>query len=578
MKLKKVRIKNFKSIKDIEFEFPESGIIVLVGENNSGKSNIIRSIDAICGEGWYGREKLEDRDYYLRDTTNQIRVDLYFDDNKSFCFQPSPKDWGVAYYKNWEQTTKMPFGQSIKDDFPCTYLGADRTLDKHLSFYDWTLIGRIRKAFHKRVSDDSKKELEEKFEEIIQSFSKVPGFDQFRNDFSNYYNELAPYSKSKLKIDFKPFSPANYFKTLQIIASEPSLGNKPIDLDELGEGARNLVLLSLLRSYAKNFKGTNELSGILALEEPELFLHPHARRHLFYILHEIAKNGVQVIISTHSSSFIDTEYFDEIGRVVKITNAQGYDETNIIMTSKAALVKKCHDTGVPILKADENSIVEFYKTTSNIRLNEGFFAKCLILVEGETEELALPEFLNNRGINCDALGISIISVNGKNQIPKYWRLYSTFNIPIIVIIDNDNTPDKAKSNTNISNCFGIAIDKILNFEGTNIALESMVDKTPLLILKNDFEICLKEEIGEELYSQYQQEAKQIIKPIGNQQKGVIARYIVRKVIENTPEYTPSFIETLIGLLAEYIPGAEEVLNEEKVVEEPLTETNDDLPF
>ena len=291
MKLKKVRIQNFKSIRDIEFDFPDSGIIVLVGENNSGKSNIIRAIDAICGEGWYGRDKLEDRDYYLRDTRRQIRVDLYFDDNRSFCFRPSPTDWGVAYYKNWEQTSKMPYGQSVKDDFPCTYLGADRTLDKHLSFYDWTLIGRIRKAFHKRVTGTLKKELEEGFEKIIESFSKVHGFDEFRNDFSSFYNELSPYSKSKLKIDFKPFTPANYFKTLQIIASEPSLGNTPIDLDELGEGARNLILLSLLRSYAKNFKGSSEVAGILALKNPNYFYTPTPGGTCFIFFMKLQKMG-----------------------------------------------------------------------------------------------------------------------------------------------------------------------------------------------------------------------------------------------------------------------------------------------
>lgn len=50
MLLKKVSIKNFKSIKYIEFDFPESIILVLVSENNAGKSNIIRAIDVICDQ------------------------------------------------------------------------------------------------------------------------------------------------------------------------------------------------------------------------------------------------------------------------------------------------------------------------------------------------------------------------------------------------------------------------------------------------------------------------------------------------------------------------------------------------
>ena len=159
MLLKKISIKNFKSIKDIEFEFPESNILILVGENNAGKSNIIRAIDIICGESWFGKEKLEDHDFYLRNRENDIEINLYFTNGKSVNFQPANTKWGVNYYNNWDQSSKAHYTSQIKEDFPSTYLGADRTFDKHLSFYDWTLIGRIRKAFHKRIGEELKIEI-----------------------------------------------------------------------------------------------------------------------------------------------------------------------------------------------------------------------------------------------------------------------------------------------------------------------------------------------------------------------------------------------------------------------------------
>src|SRR5690554_4269812 len=135
MKLSKIQISNFKSIKELTIEFPESGILVLVGENNAGKSNIIRAIDAICGDSWYGREKLEDHDYYLRNKGNQIQINLFFDNGKFVNFRPTPNDWGIKYFLDWSGRNKVPFGSpSIKEDFPSTYLGADRTFDKHLSF------------------------------------------------------------------------------------------------------------------------------------------------------------------------------------------------------------------------------------------------------------------------------------------------------------------------------------------------------------------------------------------------------------------------------------------------------------
>lgn len=435
MKLSKVSIHNYRSIKDVEFEFPASGILVLVGENNAGKSNIIRAIDLICGESWIGKEKLEDHDFYQRNKVNDIKINLFFDNGRSVQFSPDMNRWGLNYCSDWGQTSKMPFGNSIKDDYPSTYLGADRTLDKHLSFYDWTLIGRIRKAFHKNVTNGVKANLDSKFAELIEIFDEVPGFKNFKDDFTENYKKLLPSFRTNLEVDFQPFTPSNYFKTMQIMGIDPQFPNKPLDLSELGEGSRNLILIALLKSFAKTFKNTGgALNGILALEEPELFLHPQARRHLFKELRELAEEGMQIIISTHSGSFIDTEFFDEIGRVVKVDDIEeeGKLHTQLITCSREKLREHCIATGVPTSKVTIASLTEYYKTTSNHQLNEGFFARHLVLVEGETEEMALPELLSVYGIDCDSAGISIIGVNGKNQIPKYWRLYSQFGIPITV--------------------------------------------------------------------------------------------------------------------------------------------------
>lgn len=546
MKLKKVSIRNFKSIKNIEFQFPESGILVLVGENNAGKSNIIRAIDLICGESWIGKEKLEDHDYYLRDKSKEMSIDLFFDLGQSVHFSPDNGKWGISCFDDWSQQRRN-YNLQIKEAFPSTYLGADRTLDKHLSFYDWTLIGRIRKAFHKNVSEDTRRRLDVKFAELVEIFDTVPGFKTFKDDFSSNYKSLLPAFKTDLQVDFQPFTPSNYFKTMQILGIDPQFSDKPLDLSELGEGARNLILIALLKSFAKNFKNQgDELNGILALEEPELFLHPQARRHLYKELRELTDSGMQVIISTHSDSFIDTEFFDEIGRVVKVDDDENENKlhTNLITCSKEKLRQHCIETGVSEAKVSHESLKEYYKTSSNYRLNEGFFARCLILVEGETEEMALPELLAENDIICDSMGISIIAVNGKNQIPKYWRLYSQFAIPIVVVLDNDNDNGKQRSNQNIATCFGLELNDILDdVEGTKVVTSVSSPQTKLLILEKDFESAFNDELDSYragLYSELETEAKTLIKPIGNQQKGTIARYIVRKS-RNYPDF-----QSLIG--------------------------------
>jgi len=49
MYLSKVFIKNYRSIKELEVSF-KKGKNVIVGRNNSGKSNIVKAIDIVLGE------------------------------------------------------------------------------------------------------------------------------------------------------------------------------------------------------------------------------------------------------------------------------------------------------------------------------------------------------------------------------------------------------------------------------------------------------------------------------------------------------------------------------------------------
>ena len=146
--------------------------------------------------------------------------------------------------------------------------------------------------------------------------------------------------------------------------------------------------------------------------------------------------------------------------------------------------------------------------------------------------MALPELLQENGIDCDSLGISIIGVNGKNQIPKYWRLYSQFGIPIIVVIDNDNSEGKQSSNKNIASCFNVDVkDFTENVEIVKVIQSNTEAGTRLIVLEKDFETSFEKElekISPGSFKTFEAEAKDLIKPIGKQQKGVIARYTVRK--------------------------------------------------
>lgn len=579
MKISEIYIKNFRSIKEETIVFPDSGILALVGANNAGKSNILKAINNILGDTWFGKDKAEISDYYNKDSTNSIKIKITFDNNRFVELDFSNGGKWASYYDENGRTIYSSNG-NVKDDFPCTFLPAERSLEKNLQFRSYELMGKIAKSFNEKAQS-KKAAIEAKFGEVMELLNEVEGFTNFKNDFINYFNSMQADTPYKLKVDFKAFSPLNYFKTINILANDSSINNEfDIDIDELGEGNKSLLLFALLRSYAKNFK--QDATGILAVEEPEIYLHPQARRHLFEMLFEIVKDSnIQIIYTTHSPDFLATERFDSIGLVSK-SPTHG---TQVKTLSKENLVDFSKLTGVPEDKTTLDNISEFYATTSNYRLNEGFFSKRLFLVEGETEELCLPILFKHFGINTDSSGISFVAVNGKNQIPKYWRLFNSFGIKTEIIIDNDDDTDgnKRSSNNNIASCFNTSVNEILNIEDNantkvlQCAKDGSFDQR-IFIFKTDFETAFKEDFEkycnessiENKYTELSDEALNLIKPVKKSQKGQIARYIVNHILSEYPDYNPCFIKVVIDTLG--------LTSEVPILEITNDEITDDLPF
>lgn len=575
MKIKEISIKNFRSIKEEKILFPESWILTLVGANNAGKSNILRAFDNILWDSWFSWERVEMNDYWMRNSENKIVIKISFSESNA----EAKIDFSISPWSKYTENTRkvrlddVKSYRKAKDVFPCTYLPANRDLSKNLQFRSYELMWKIAKAFNDRIQTTTKDALKTKFNEIMALLDSVDWFSGFKSDFTKYFNDLQSDSPYKLKVDFKAFSPLNYFKTINILANDSSV-NSEFDIDpvELWEGNKSLMLFALIRSYAKNFK--QEATGLLAIEEPEIYLHPQARRHLYKIFKEIVKDSnIQIIYTTHSPDFLSTEEFSSIGLVSK--DSQEWTKVKII--SEQELVNFSIQTWVPEDKTSVANIKDFYATTSDFKLNEGFFAKHLVLVEGDTEELCLPLLLERLWLNYDSSWISIIWVEGKNQIPKYWRLFKSFNIPISVVFDSDRN-----WNNNIASCFGCDENSIpLNINKSRVI---STERQKLFVFEKDFETALKKDFAkDELWAQYENSARELIKPTNAGQKGQVARFICKKILEDE-NYIPEFLRELYNHICWIVSTVGDVPVQSVIHDANLTSahkdttTTDDLPF
>src|SRR5262249_19155416 len=63
----------------------------------------------------------------------------------------------------------------------------------------------------------------------------------------------------------------------------------------------------------------------------------------------------------------------------------------------------------------------------------------VLLVEGDTEKLALPEYARRLGLDLDRAGATIVEVGGKRNLLEFAKIAGSFNIPTAILYDEDSS-------------------------------------------------------------------------------------------------------------------------------------------
>lgn len=157
---------------------------------------------------------------------------------------------------------------------------------------------------------------------------------------------------------------------------------------------------------------------VLIVEEPELLLTPQAQRYLYRLLRRFADGGNQVIYSTRSPAFVDAAHHEEIVRLDLRSRRRTLRTTEPHTLSDPERVRLA---------------AEFDHERS-----EMFFARIVVLVEGQTERLSLPFVFRTLGHDPDAEGTAIVEVGGKSNLSLAARLLRQLGIPFVIVFDADS--------------------------------------------------------------------------------------------------------------------------------------------
>ena len=203
----------------------------------------------------------------------------------------------------------------------------------------------------------------------------------------------------------------------EISITEPGLPER-ILLDQVGGGVRGVLYLLTVVHGIKD--------SVVLLDEPGINLHPSMLKAVISTL-KSSNHENQFLIITHSPELLSNEMFDEDGDVVYIKKMRNQSQ---------------------IYRLDDETRNEF--TTRRRQLGHQidpriFFSKLVILTEGPSDQNLL-KITNGLANNDPKYNLSlndtvIISVDGKQNFPKYINLLKAFGIPYVILADYDAKVD-----------------------------------------------------------------------------------------------------------------------------------------
>lgn len=479
MKLIKIKISNYRCFGEDEQIIPIDDITSFIGNNSTGKTAALLALNCIFSNN-VGDRILRRSDFHLpKDKNPEDLVSQTMHIEAVFTFDGLDQKEGdpaiPIYFQNavvvapnatpilrirleaiWEKSSNMegaidskvyfitcPEEEEIKDeykrpasrkDLDCIrviYIPAVRDPSKQLKNASGTMMNQIMSSinWNSEVLNDVKA----KIEELNSKFLEEKGVSILDSSIGvqwKKYDSDSRYSQAKLR--FNSVDMDSSIKKTEVTFS-PTVTGRECSIDEMSDGLRSLFYISLVdsildvESTIQNRQSPDSCPfnfippalTIIALEEPENHIAPHLIGKLVINLERIAKKkNSQIVLTSHSTAVI-RRFDPEKIRYFRL------DEK---YTTKVSII--------PL--PDKEKKPEQYKYIKEAvkAYPELYFAKLVILGEGDSEEIILPRIWNAKSEDIDISGISVVPLGGRH-VNHFWRLLNDLHIPHITILDLD---------------------------------------------------------------------------------------------------------------------------------------------
>jgi len=453
MFLEKIDIKNFRGIRTLSVKLDDT--TVFIGENNTAKTSLLDAIQICLSRTLRGKgQAFSEYDYHLPEKNSQpvdsdpIEITIFFAEKEE-------GEWPDEIAQMMDPAVQVNDDglQSIVLRVTSRYDEAIKDFNTNWDFLDLAgnalikakqprfvlKLQQIAPVFYLAALRDAGQEFKPRSQfwgPFVRSLKIDPELrDQLENDLSELNQkvlnahdsfgavkerlkktgELVPLdSEEPVGIEAIPGKVFDMLSRTQVLLASKTGAHLPIDRH--GEGTQSLAVICLFDAFLESQikeRYEEHSEPILALEEPEAHLHPSAIRSAATMLQELKG---QKLIATHSGDLVSGVPLSSLRR---LRRSDGIITVHQI--EKGAL-------------SDE----DINRLNYHVRETRGglVFARCWILVEGETDCLIFNECARIGGNDLISKGVCCVE-HTRAGIDRIIKLADQLGIDWLVVADND---------------------------------------------------------------------------------------------------------------------------------------------
>lgn len=474
MHISHLLIENFRIFGEEKnrLELPlNSGLTALVGENDEGKSAIIDALRFVLGTKDQNYSRIEDEDFHrwienegtvetpqtVTKSAETIWIQCKFS-NLSTSNQGAfaeylayENDGTISLYVNWvaqrdknkksrkwaevcsgKEKDGPSLHANVREFLKATYLRPLRDAEREMSAGRNSRLSQILHAMGdiQTKTNVDEKTLLEVSDDAFEQIGKHPALNSTSGKLNEMLGELS-FESDILTGDISVCQHKEDSSRLKQLLEKLELDLKETGsnfTENRGLGSNNLLFMGCEMLLLET---ADEEVPIMLIEEPEAHLHP--QRQLIIIEHlqkQAETKDVQIIVTTHSP---------QLASVIKLENL--------------VLIKdqKAFPLGTNYTELDEPDyrFLERFLDATKANL---FFAKGVLIVEGDAENILLPTIAKLLGKDFTKHGVSVVNV-GHTGLGRFARIFLRkkigeeeplqINIPIACLTDLDVLPSCA---------------------------------------------------------------------------------------------------------------------------------------